>query len=266
MVHGSEAPPAASAPRPATDSPPWNGIDVLVLVAVTIVSGFLFLAAAVSFAAMLHVDGAGTHGKSAVVLLTDVRVILPPQLLTYLVVLFFMIQIVQRRYGQRFLPALRWNWPARRWSSFVLIGVALAFVVSVLNNYLPETKNLPIDLLFQRRSAVFLLAGFGIFLAPFMEEFFFRGFLYPVLLRRMGLASAVILTAIAFMTIHISQLGGSWSPLLVIFSVGLVLTLVRALTGSVAASVLAHASYNATLFLMLYFGTQGFHHFEPLTK
>ena len=111
-----------------------------------------------------------------------------------------------------------------------------------------------------------MLAGFGIFVAPFMEEFFFRGFLYPVLARRMGLLWAVVLTAVGFMSIHASQLAESWGPLLVLFLVGSVLTLVRAFKQSVAASVLVHMGYNGTLFIMLYVATQGFHHLEPVTR
>jgi membrane protease YdiL (CAAX protease family) len=264
-----------AAPTPEVDrsagtveNPPWNGFDVIVLIVVTLLSGFLFLAVAVSLAAMLHVDGvgAGAASRPTIVLLTDVRVLLPAQLATYLVVLFFMVQIVHRRYGQQFLAAIKWNWPAHRWMSFIGVGALLALAVNVLTNYLPETKNLPIDTLLQSRSAAFLMAGFGVFIAPFMEEFFFRGFLYPVLVRRIGMARAVVFTAIAFMAIHVSQLAGSWSPLLVVFTVGIVLTLVRALTRSVAASVLTHMAYNGTLFLMIYFGTQGFRHLDPLTK
>ena len=67
----------------------------------------------------------------------------------------------------------------------------------------------------------------------------------------MGLLWAVVLTALGFMSIHASQLAESWGPLLVLFLVGSVLTLVRAFKQSVAASVLVHMGYNGTLFIML---------------
>jgi len=49
---------------------------------------------------------------------------------------------------------------------------------------------------------------------------------------------------------------------MVLFGVGLVLTIIRAKSGSVAACVIVHMGYNLTLFVMLYFLTGGFHHME----
>jgi uncharacterized protein len=48
--------------------------------------------------------------------------------------------------------------------------------------------------------------------------------------------------------------------------VGLVLTLVRALTKSVAASVLLHIAYNGTLSLLMFLATDGFRHLERLNQ
>jgi membrane protease YdiL (CAAX protease family) len=101
-------------------------------------------------------------------------------------------------------------------------------------------------------------------LAPLVEELFFRGFLYPALARRLGVAAGVALTALPFALIHASQLARAWAPLLLLFIVGLVLTAVRARTRSVGASFLVHVGYNATLFALLYAGTDGFTNFEKL--
>jgi len=231
----------------------------------------LFTVTAISIAMARHVDGtsfghAAGANQDLQLLLTDVRVVLPAQFMAYVVVLVFMVQILRRRYRQNFLSAIKWNWPSAKWPSFLFVGVGLAFAISLLSRFLPETKNLPIDALFQGPRAAYMLAGFGIFVAPFMEEFFFRGFLYPVLARRLGLLWAVVLTAVGFMSIHASQLAESWGPLLVLFLVGSVLTLVRAFKQSVAASVLVHMGYNGTLFIMLYVATQGFRHLEPVTR
>ena len=233
-------------------------------------AAFLFTTAAILIAMANHVDGtsfgrAEPNGQLQL-LLTDVRVLLPAQFMAYVVVFAFMVQILRRRYQEQFLHSIRWNWPTLNWPSFLFVGVGLAFGISLLARFLPETKNLPIDALFQGRRAAYMLAGFGIFVAPFMEEFFFRGFLYPVLVRRLGFLWAVVLTAIGFMAIHASQLAESWGPLLVLFTVGIAFTLVRAFKQSVAASVLVHMGYNATLFIMLYFATQGFRHLEPMTR
>jgi membrane protease YdiL (CAAX protease family) len=106
---------------------------------------------------------------------------------------------------------------------------------------------------------------FGVTAAPLVEELFFRGFLYPVLARRLGTSSGVIVTALAFALIHQSQLAYSWGPLLLLFLVGLVITVIRAFTQSVAAGFLVHVAYNSTLFVTLWIGTDHFRHLERIT-
>ena len=51
---------------------------------------------------------------------------------------------------------------------------------------------------------------------------------------------------------------------LLIFIVGVVLTVVRAVTNSVAASFLVHVGYNGTLMLLAATATGGFRHMEKL--
>jgi hypothetical protein len=99
-----------------------------------------------------------------------------------------------------------------------------------------------------------------------MEELFFRGFLYPVLARSTGMPIAVLLTAVAFALLHGAQLGFSWGPVLVIFLVGIVLTVVRARKNSVAASVLIHMAYNGTITVAMFAATDGFRHLEKLNQ
>jgi membrane protease YdiL (CAAX protease family) len=53
---------------------------------------------------------------------------------------------------------------------------------------------------------------------------------------------------------------------LVIFLVGVVLTIVRAKTNSVAASVIIHMAYNATITIAMFAATNGFRHLEKLNQ
>jgi hypothetical protein len=52
----------------------------------------------------------------------------------------------------------------------------------------------------------------------------------------------------------------------VIFLVGLILTVVRAKTNSVAASVLIHMAYNGTITVAMFAATDGFRHLEKLNQ
>jgi len=94
-----------------------------------------------------------------------------------------------------------------------------------------------------------------------MEELFFRGFLYPVIARRMGVVWGILLTAVPFGLIHYLQYR-SWGAVLIIIMVGVVLTTIRAATKSVASSFLAHVGYNGTLMVLVSLQTDGFRHME----
>lgn len=92
------------------------------------------------------------------------------------------------------------------------------------------------------------------------------GALAPSAAGRLGRLLAVLITSAGFAMVHGEQLAGAWGPLLVIFIVGLVLTISRVVTRSVAPGFLIHVGYNLTLFLVLYFGTDHFRHLERMTQ
>jgi membrane protease YdiL (CAAX protease family) len=182
----------------------------------------------------------------------------------YVVVLLFMVIVVSWR-GLPFWRSVRWSWP-RNPLAYLLGGIALSLSLQAVAHWLPMPKDLPMDKFFQTERQAWVLAVFGTTLAPLMEELFFRGFLYPVLTRRLGMAFSVFITALAFSLIHAPQLGRAWGPVLVIFLVGLTLTITRVVTKSVAASFLMHVAYNATLSMLLYIATDRFHHLERLNQ
>jgi membrane protease YdiL (CAAX protease family) len=83
---------------------------------------------------------------------------------------------------------------------------------------------------------------------------------------RWGRLLAVLITTGAFAMVHSEQLGQAWGPLLVLFVVGLVLTLTRVVTRSITPGLLIHVGYNLTLFTLLYVGTDHFRHLERMTQ
>ncbi|MBI4577821.1 MAG: CPBP family intramembrane metalloprotease [Planctomycetes bacterium] len=86
--------------------------------------------------------------------------------------------------------------------------------------------------------ATFVLAA-GV-VAPFAEEVFFRGALYPALRRRLGVAAAVTVDAAAFALVH--QAPSQAVPL---FAIGVVLAVLRERSGGIVAPVVFHAAHNA---------------------
>ncbi|HYL16093.1 MAG TPA: type II CAAX endopeptidase family protein [Terriglobales bacterium] len=254
-------PPMVSPPefKPKPEDPPWSGWDVLVIVATTIGASF-FVGMAVLFAAKLLV-----YKSTPVMDLTRIpELAVLAELLTYFVVFAIMYRVVEVRTGE-FWRAIRWNWPGASWAGFLLAGALLYFVLAGIGQLLPIPKHLPIDRFFQNARQATIMSIFAVTVAPLMEELFFRGFLYPVLARRLGVVSGVALTSAAFAILHGAQLKYSWA-VLIIFLVGVALTTVRAITRSVAASFLLHVGYNGTLSLLMFVVTGGFHHLDRLNQ
>jgi membrane protease YdiL (CAAX protease family) len=52
----------------------------------------------------------------------------------------------------------------------------------------------------------------------------------------------------------------------VVFLVGLALTIARAITKSVAASLLMHIAYNGTISALIFVVTDGFRHLDKLSQ
>jgi hypothetical protein len=93
---------------------------------------------------------------------------------------------------------------------------------------------------------VMLLAVVG---APVVEELFFRGLLQGAFTRRVGAVPAIFITALIFSFAHIFN-EGPLAPI-ILFPAALLLGYLRYRTGRLAAGMVAHATFNATMFLLL---------------
>ena len=242
--------------------PPWSGWDVTAVLGFTVATVFVFSMLALGVA---HLMTSKRHVPVSE-LATNPLVVIGSQIVAYPVVIFFMIVVVRGKSREGFREAIRWNWPGQWAAGFVASGMAFALAVEFVSRYLPIPKSLPIDKYFSEVTGAYLMALFGVTLAPLLEELFFRGMLYPWVKRVAGTTAAVLLTATTFAFIHGAQLGYAWAPLLSIFVVGVAFTLVREYSGSVAASFLVHCGYNLTLFGLLWFGSDGFRHLEKVTN
>jgi membrane protease YdiL (CAAX protease family) len=144
---------------------------------------------------------------------------------------------------------------------FAAGGSIMAVVVSVLGRYGGENGELPIEKLFDSRFSVVMLMSLGILVAPLVEETIFRGFLYPLIARQFGVPVGIVITGLVFGLMHAAQLWGGWLQIGLLIGVGMVLTWVRARTGTVAASYLVHLGYNSLLFIGFVIATGGLRHF-----
>jgi len=245
---------------PPVENPAWSGWDVLAIAALTFVTMVV-----VQVAVLLAAHWWRYPHQS----LSDVAqkpiLLLVSQLPVYLAVALFMIMLVEGKYRMPFWQAIRWNWPAAQWRLLGL-GAVMLVVLSLLQSLLPMPKDTPFEHLFDRPRDAYLLSIIAVSIGPLMEELFFRGFLYPVLARRMGAVWGVLLTALPFGLIHLPQYGWAWGAALVIFLVGVVCGAVRAVTKSVAASFLVHVGYNGTQMLIAVAATHGFRHLDAMGR
>jgi uncharacterized protein len=255
----SVPPPTAASSRvpKAGENPVWSGWDVLVIATLTL--GILFV---VQLVIVLAARQFADPHRSWIEVEQKPVLALLAELVAYFAVGLYMFLLVEGKYHARFWPAIRWNWPGVAGLSLFGVGV-LMLGFDALGRFLPMPKTTPFDQFFERPMDAYLTVAFAVTLGPLMEEPFFRGFLYPVIARRMGVAWGVILTALPFGLMHYAQYR-SWSAVLIIILVGVVLTTVRAVTKSVAASFLAHVGYNGTLMVLAAVATDGFRHMEKV--
>jgi uncharacterized protein len=239
--------------------PVWSGWDVLQIAALA-VGGVIFLQVILLFGAKLLIyRDASLREVAQKALLAIIA-----QFLAYIVVATYMVTLLRGKYHVRFWPAIRWNWPREQWMPWAwgALGTLLLLVLTILGHFLPMPKSTPFEEFFARPRDAYLLSIFAITLGPLMEELFFRGFLYPVLERRLGVVWGILLTALPFGLMHMFQYGYAWGVVLLIFLMGVACTVVRAKTGSVAASFLVHVGYNATEMFLFALATDGFRHME----
>ncbi len=247
-------PDAAAPPGPyVVRDPVWTGWDVLLIAGLTLVT--------IPILSIFVALGARLIWPHANLTAIAPEIVITAQFLAYIVVVLFIVMMVEGKYNVRFWQAIHWNWPHWGWKMFGL-GVALLLTINLVARFLPMPKTTPFDQFFASPRDAYLISIFAVTFGPFMEELFFRGLLYPVLARRTGVFWGVVLTAIPFAMMHMFQYGYAWGVVLLIFLMGVVVTVVRATTGSVASSFLVHVGYNATEMFLMMILTDGFRHMD----
>lgn len=93
------------------------------------------------------------------------------------------------------------------------------------------------------------LAITAVLVAPFAEEIFFRGFLFPGISKRWGYSWGVVVSGALFAVAHLGS-GG----LVPIFILGMLLAWLYKRTGSLWPCIITHFAYNslALLFMVIY--------------
>jgi len=139
-------------------------------------------------------------------------------------------------------------------------GCGLAIFVALASYNMKNTEHLPIQEIFKNRSGAMLLMAMAVLVAPLVEETVFRGYLYPLFAKSLGVLPGILITGVLFGLMHGSQLGWTWRLVLLLTLVGVIFTFARARTGTVLASFLLHLGYNSMIALTSIIATKGFQH------
>jgi len=269
--------------RPPARIPNFGHLCFLLLLGVI---GFVCTAALVLLAMHFHLFGWERSLKSA----TDVRFILASEGILYIFTFGFSLLVFPLFWNESFFAGIQWRGTVALKRYKPLVGVALVCLglAAIDGTLMPGPPNAPIETMLRAPGAAWLMFGFGITIAPFFEEMFFRGFLLPALCTAWDWAServnrkpalpldanghpqwsitamavASVLTSLPFALVHVAQQGHALGPFLLLIVVSLILCAVRLKTRSLASSTLVHACYNFFIFSLALIGTGGFRHLD----
>lgn len=123
----------------------------------------------------------------------------------------------------------------------------IVFVISLLIQFLffmagyPVTMQDVVGIFLEPQPvwSLFFLLILAVVIAPLVEEIIFRGILLPVLLKKIGLGTAVVVSSLVFAGIHLHL--PSFAPL---FVLAIMLSLLYIYSGSLWPSIIMHSVFN----------------------
>lgn len=212
--------------------------------------------------------------------------------ISYLVTLGIAWILFAKLWDRSFLSGIEWNvLAAKRWWYWIMAGAAMMSGLAQFGDrFVSEPKTSELQQILSTTHGAWLMSAMAVLLAPLAEEIAFRGFLLPALAiaydwlalertpaglqrwqsstlhSRAALIFAAIFSSVPFALMHEGQLEHAWGALGILYCVSLVLSFVRIRLNSVAASALMHATYNFTVFVVLFFGTDGYRHMDKLLR
>ncbi len=131
----------------------------------------------------------------------------------------------------------------------ILIGTLIVIAVIInLIHYVPE-KQAVVEL-FLKETNVPLVAYTSLFAAivgPFIEELFFRGFMYSAVKKYIGVFWATVVTAVIFGALHAHLVG--FVPIMIL---GVLLAYLYEKTGSLVSSITVHMLHNLSMVFFVF--------------
>lgn len=240
--------------HPTPNNPPWgSGAAVLVWLAsvafIVVVPVFFLgpylwqqgvdLTDKVKFAEFVQSD-------STAVLLQIIAII-PAHILTLILAWF----VVTKFNRFSFRETLGWRWNG--FNVWICLAILCSFFITalVVSHFYPEQDNDLLKILRSSRAALYVVAFLATFTAPLVEEVVYRGVLYSALQRSFSVPISVALVTFLFALVHVPQYYPSYSTIILICLLSLILTLVRVRTGNLLPCIALHTVFNGIQSLLL---------------
>ena len=269
---------------------PHFGHLMLLLLLLVVARRGIIVVGGISYAIAVHFDPHAAQSYKTFA--TDLGFNLASEAFLYLITFGLSLFVFPMVWTEGLFAGLQWRGKAALskfrplvWTAFTCFGLA------ILDQFLmPGPANAPIEKMISSPGAAWMMFAFGVTMAPFFEEMFFRGFLLPSLCTACdwiaekmrhtlprpldadghpqwslpAMIIGAVLTSIPFAGLHVAQQGHSLGPFLLLIAISLILCAVRLKFRSLAASTLVHASYNFLIFSVELIATGGFRHFDKM--
>ncbi|MEP7338587.1 MAG: CPBP family glutamic-type intramembrane protease [Acidobacteriota bacterium] len=242
--------PPVAEPIPSQDKPSNKWLDLFWAFLIWGSSGAFLL----GLDALLRLVLLAMHKKLPEVEITwsMAIIMLAVTLVMQLVALLASWAYVTRWWKKPFWRTLGWHWhPQFKWVHAVALAVLMYGLGIFLSKVLPHTETDVEKILKLGTLIRVMVAVLAVATAPLVEEIVYRSVVYSAVERISGKAAAIAAATFIFALVHVPQYWGSVAAITVIVSLSLVLTLLRAWTGSLLPCVATHMIYNGVQAVIL---------------
>jgi uncharacterized protein len=255
---------------PSPDNPPWQSWEAIGVWIASVL--FIVIIPAIFLLPYLAMNGVQLTDSEALVefvktdamsIVVQILAIIPAHLLT--VALAWLVVTRGKRFS--FKEMLGWRSGGFAWWQYIVVLVGFGLIAVAVSNLIPEQENELLRILKSSRLAVYVVAIVATLTAPFVEELVYRGVLYSAFQRALGVPAAFLLVTFLFAIVHVPQYWPSFSTIILLTLLSLILTSIRVKTGNLLPCVIFHTLFNGLQSLLLIFEPylRQFEQQEPLS-
>jgi membrane protease YdiL (CAAX protease family) len=226
------------------ESVPWGWWTAIGLPIAHLIIQVVLTVGAVSVMSMMLLATSRLNQDSFTTLGTSGVLVGTVGILGGLVSLALIYLVVTRLRKQPFQATIRLIVKGRIWpaafGAVLLGGVMDALTLALQKPVVPDT----LRPLFAGAAGAAAMTVFAVIVTPLVEELLFRGVLYPVAARSLGVVGGIVFTSVLFGLLHLVTYGLEAYLIVQTLVAGFYFTWLRSHTGSLVPSIAAHAAMN----------------------